>query len=131
MTGLGALPPLTGRVTSAGVAPIRTPKHELGGLRKGVNATFAPGFLRPPTDCCPGDDATVHNLDLYTTGCFCGHTLKLPGPHVFRLVGRSAVDHPLNLGHELIQSERFGHDFHTLLHPVIADSYTLGVASKE
>ena len=62
---------------------------------------------------------------------FVGHTLKLPGPHVCRLVGRSAVDHPLNLGHELIESKRFGHDFHALLQPAVAGNYALGVASKE
>ena len=62
---------------------------------------------------------------------FVGHTLKLPRPHACRPFGGSAADHPLNLGHELIQSERFGHDFHALLHPAVAGNYALGVASKE
>jgi hypothetical protein len=25
-----------------------------------------------PTDYCAGDDPTVHNIDLYTTGCLLG-----------------------------------------------------------
>ena len=59
------------------------------------------------------------------------HTLKLPRPHALRHFGRSIANHPLNLGHELIQSEWFGHDFHTLLHPVVAGNYTFGIASNK
>jgi hypothetical protein len=64
-------------------------------------------------------------------GLFVGYTLKLPRPLAFGPFGGSTADHPLNLGDEFIQSERFGHDFHASIHPAMAGSYTLGIASKE
>src|SRR3954469_17493267 len=76
------------------------------------------------------DYPTVRNFDLCTKGCLLAHA-ETSQAHACRPSGGSTADHPLNLGHELIQSERFSHDFHALLHPVIAGNYTLGVASKE
>src|SRR5512133_2946348 len=43
----------------------------------------------------------------------------------------STADHAVHLGHKPVQSERFGHDFHTRLHRTLAYGYALSIASKE
>ena len=54
-----------------------------------------------PTDCCADGDPTVHNLDLCTTGCFVGYTLKFPGRMHSRPSTRQPLIIPLTLATSL------------------------------
>jgi hypothetical protein len=60
-------------------------------------------------------------------GCITSVQPELPPASRTPFVG-SAADHSLNLRHEFFEIERFGHDFHALLHKAAADGCALSIA---